>query len=294
LESALPAVTSTPAAGSALWPIAALVRRHDRDRYQTALFAPAARRDALFALYAFNYEIARVRERVSEPMLGRIRLQWWREVVAEAYADGPARRHQIAAAVTAAIRGHGLSRRHFERLIDTRERDLEEGPPATLAALEEYAEGSSAPLLLLALELLGAGDEPAIAAAREVGIGYALAGLSRAAPLLARQQKLMIPADIAARHGLDARDYLELRATPQLRAATAEVAAAALGHLRAARTRHRQIPRRALPALLPAVVAERTLARLAQAGYNPFAPVLAAPDALQSWRLAIAWLRRRF
>ena len=64
-------------------PLAALVRRHDRDRYQTALFAPADRREAIFALYAFNYEIARVREIVTQPMLGQIRLQWWREIVAQ-------------------------------------------------------------------------------------------------------------------------------------------------------------------------------------------------------------------
>ena len=55
-----------------LSPLAALVRRHDRDRYLTALFAPAAHREALFALYAFNYEIARVRESVTTPMLGQM------------------------------------------------------------------------------------------------------------------------------------------------------------------------------------------------------------------------------
>ncbi|HTV90379.1 MAG TPA: squalene/phytoene synthase family protein, partial [Stellaceae bacterium] len=66
---------------SALSTVAALVRRHDRDRYQTALLAPAEKREALFALYAFNYEIARVRETVREPMLGQIRLQWWREAI---------------------------------------------------------------------------------------------------------------------------------------------------------------------------------------------------------------------
>ena len=76
-------------------PVGALVRRHDRDRFQTALFAPAAHREALFALYAFNYEIARVREIVREPMLGRIRLQWWREAMAAAFAGGPVRRHEV-------------------------------------------------------------------------------------------------------------------------------------------------------------------------------------------------------
>src|SRR6476659_2869718 len=56
-----------------LSPVAALVRRHDHDRFQTVLFAPAARREALFALYAFNYEIARVRDSVSQPTSSRRR-----------------------------------------------------------------------------------------------------------------------------------------------------------------------------------------------------------------------------
>src|SRR5215831_19928675 len=73
--------------------VAALVQRHDRDRYQTVLFAPAAHREALFALYAFNYEIARVRESVTEPILGRMRLQWWRENIAAAF-EGNTIRHQ--------------------------------------------------------------------------------------------------------------------------------------------------------------------------------------------------------
>src|ERR1700736_5526408 len=109
-----------------LSPVAALVRRHDRDRYQTVLFAPAARREALFALYAFNHEIARVRERVTEPTLGRIRLEWWRETIAAAYEDGPVRGDVVVEALSDAIRGHGLTREHFDRLIDARERDLDD------------------------------------------------------------------------------------------------------------------------------------------------------------------------
>src|SRR5713101_9720914 len=99
-----------------LSPVAALVRRHDRDRFQTVLFAPAARREALFALYAFNYEIARVRESVSEPMLGQIRLQWWREVVAAAYAGDPPRQHVVAEPLAAVIRDFALTRSHFDRM----------------------------------------------------------------------------------------------------------------------------------------------------------------------------------
>src|SRR5262249_53974925 len=117
-----PARNRRSAKADRLSPVAALVRRHDRDRFQTALFAPAAPREALFALYAFNHEIARVRERVSEPTLGRIRLEWWREIIAAAYEDGPVRHHDVVAALTDGIRAHRPTREHFDRLIDARER----------------------------------------------------------------------------------------------------------------------------------------------------------------------------
>jgi phytoene synthase len=282
------------AEGEGLWPIAALLRRHDRDRYQTALFAPPARRRALFALYAFNYEIARVRERVREPMLGRIRLEWWRENIADAYERGPVRRHQTVEALAAAVRAGGLTRAHFERLIAAREADLEAAPPATLAQLENYAEASSASLVLLALEALDARGEAAVAAAREVGIAYGLAGLLRALPMHARAGRRYIPDDIAARAGLDLRDYAGLKSPPALRAAVGEIAAAASAHLHAARQRCRAVPRAALPALLPAVIAERALARLQRAGCDPYDPALRLSDPVQIWRLGLAALRRRY
>ena len=73
---------------------AELVRQQDSDRYLTALFAAAALRADLFALYAFNVEVARGREAVSEPMLGHIRLQWWRDAIAECFSGTP-RHHQV-------------------------------------------------------------------------------------------------------------------------------------------------------------------------------------------------------
>lgn len=273
---------------------AAIVRRHDRDRYQTALFAPADRREALFALYAFNYEIARVRETVTQPMLGQIRLQWWREVVEAAYAGAPVRRHEIAQPLVAAITEYGLSRAPLDRIIDTRERDLDDTPPADLAALVDYAEGTSSTLLHLALGALGAAEPAPMAAAREVGIAYALAGLLRAMPFHAASGRSYIPQDIAARVGLDPATYARRRDTPALRSAAAELAEAAATRLAAGRRGAGQTPRRACSALLPAVIADRFLLRLKRAGFNPFAPELAAPDPLQSWRLAAAALRNRF
>ncbi len=289
-----PAAAQRSAGAEALSPAAALVRRHDRDRYQTALFAPAARREALFALYAFNYEIARVREAVSQPVLGRIRLEWWRETIAAVYAGGPVRRHPVAEALALAIGEIGLMRARLDRLVDAREADFDEEPPATLAALEAYAEGTSSQLVYLALETLGVRDPAAIEAGHHVGIAYALAGRLRAMAYLAAIGRPIIPRDIAARTGLDRQDLASRRGTPAVREAAAEIAAAALVHLQAARPIGRAIPRPALPALLPAVVAEHFLSRLGRARYDPFASALARPDPLQSWRLAIAALRNRY
>jgi NADH dehydrogenase [ubiquinone] 1 alpha subcomplex assembly factor 6 len=262
---------------NALSPIGALVRNHDRDRFQTALFAPAGSREALFALYAFNYEIARVRESVREPMLGQIRLQWWRDVVEAAYTGAPPRWHEVVEPLTAIIREHGLSRAHFDRLIDSRERDLDPAPPATLAELEDYAEGSSAPLIHLALETLGAATPDAMAAATEIGIAYALTGIIRALPHAARTGWQLLPADAASP-----------------REAVQAIAMAAAAHLRAAQTRRRAVPARAVPALLPARVAKAALRRIERAGFDPFAPGVADSDPLQPWRLAVASLFRRF
>lgn len=276
-----------------LSPVGALVRRHDRDRFQTALFAPDAAREALFALYAFNYEIARVRESVREPMLGQIRLQWWREAIDTAYGDAPPRHHEVVEPLTATIRERALGREHFARLIDTRERDLDDTPPETLPALEDYAEGSSAPLVRLALEALGAATPETFAAATEIGMAYALTGLIRAMPVHAATGRRLIPDDVVTAAGLDLDDYAKGRATPALRRAVETIAKAAAPHLDAARAMRTAIPRTALPALLPGRIAARTLKRLERAGFDPFCGT-GEGDPLQSWRLAFAMLRGRF
>src|SRR5579864_2293145 len=129
--------------------LAELVQRHDRERYLTALFAPVDRRSAMLALFAFNYEIAKTREVVTERILGRVRLQWWREGIEAVYGGGAVRAHEVLTPLAAAIRRHGLGRAEFERMMDARERDMEPEPPATLAELETYCDHTSSALQCL-------------------------------------------------------------------------------------------------------------------------------------------------
>lgn len=273
-----------------------LVRRHDPDRFLTALFAPADRREDLFALYAFNHEVAKTREVVSEPTLGLIRLQWWREGIEGIY-DGEVRRHEVMQPLAAAVRRHGLDRALLDRLIDAREADMEDEAPADLACLVNYAEVTAAPLVTLALAILGvsAADHPAAtAAATHVGRAWALTGVARAVPFLARGRRCRLPADLMARHGVSETALFDLKPEPGLRVVVRTVAERATAELAAARTLRRDLPRRAVPALLPARLASRTLATLAAADHDPFDRAVLLPDAWRAARLGWAALSGRW
>ncbi len=269
------------------------VRRFDHDRYLACLFAPAERREALFALYAFNLEVAKTAEVVSEAMLGQMRLQWWREALEGIYGGRPPR-HEVAAPLAEAVQRHDLGRDHFERLIEAREFDLSEDMPDDLAALEDYAEGTSASVTRLALEVLDAREGEVAAAGRHVGIAWALTGLLRAVPFHARQRRLYLPRELVQAAGLAVAGLFELRASPALCRVSEQVARRAGEHLDAARAPGTRVPKQAMPALLPAALARARLATLARAGYDPFDAAVQTQGPGRIWRLWWANLRRRY
>lgn len=269
------------------------VRRFDHDRYLCTLFAPEPVQARLFALYAFNVEIARVREIVSEPVIGQMRLQWWRDAIAE-FAAGKVRDHPVAQALARALAAAPVEPGLFERLLTGREFDLADQPPATVAALEHYAEDTSASLSQAALALSGIGDGAAAAAARETGLAWALVGLLRAVPFHAPRRRLYLPEDMLARTGIGPDDVFEGRAGGRLAPMVQAIADRAREHLRAARARRREVPRQALPVLLPAVLADRHLVRLERAGFDPFAPQLQRPSPGDALRLTAANFSGRY
>ncbi|UCH75811.1 MAG: squalene/phytoene synthase family protein [Rhodospirillales bacterium] len=272
---------------------AELVRRDDADRYLTALFAPSDRRSDLLALYAFNAEVARSREVVSEPMLGHIRLQWWREAIAECYDDRP-RRHQVVEPLAAAIRRHGLPRGLFDRLLDARAMDLSPDPPETLAQLVAYADATSGDLTRLALFVLGASDESEQSAGAGVGTAWALTGLMRALPHHLRQGRYVLPRDVMVRHGVAERALREVKSSTQIYGAVEEICGIALKKIKESRSQLADRTKRGLPAMLPATLAEAYLARFSRLGYDPFDARIARPLPMRAWRLMGRALLGRF
>jgi phytoene synthase len=270
------------------------VREFDRGRYLAALFAPAATRADLLALYAFNLEVARIRESIREPMMGLIRLQWWRDCLGEIHAGSAVRRHQVAQPLTQAIRARGLPRAPFDRLIEGREADLDEAPPADLPALRRYAEATGGELSELALRICAADPAPAtLAGARDLGAAWALIGLVRAVPFHARARRVYLPQALLDEAGVRLGDLLELRPGPALAGVAARVCGEARALLAQARQTLPRPPRAALPALLPALLARRHLAALRAAGHDPFAPSLQGSAPASPWPLFGAWLAGR-
>jgi len=156
---------------------AAMVRKADPDRYFSALFAPSAKRPFLFALYAFNIELARIGVSVREPMMGEIRLQWWRETLEGARAGKP-RTHDVARALAETFAETELPAAMLDTMVDARAFDFLEGTFTDAESRDAYLDATSANLMRLAARVLGAEDRFDDLAG-EAGLAYGLAGLLR-------------------------------------------------------------------------------------------------------------------
>src|SRR5487761_1794461 len=199
---------------------AELVRASDRDRYLAALFAPARSRGALHALYAFNSEVARVRDVARQPLAGEIRLQWWTDVL-HGERGGEAAASPVASALLVAIERHRLAAAELLDLVEARRFDLYGEPMATVGDLEDYGRKTSSPLFALAAQVVAGIEAPA--AAQPAGIAYAIAGLLRALPLHAARDQFYLPVEVLRRHGAERRDLLAGRSSAALNGALAEL-----------------------------------------------------------------------
>lgn len=265
------------------------VRRDDHDRYLACLFAPTERREVLFALHAFNLELAKTAEVVSEPMIGQIRLQWWRESLEGIYQD-KVRSHYAVGALARAVKAHGLAKDELSMLVDARESDLEDHAPASLVELEGYAARTSGQLAKLSLSVLGAQQTGVLRAGQSLGTAWGLLGLCRAVPFQARQDRTFLPRDLTAGEGLDLPALLQGRSSPALCRVIAAIAERAAELLETASPKNRpNVARKASAPFLLGTLARSHLKTLKAAGHDPFDPRVQLRPPAAVWRLL--WAR---
>jgi 15-cis-phytoene synthase len=260
-----------------------LVRTADRDRFIASLFAPADRRTALHALYAFAAELARVREVAHAALPGEIRLQWWSEVI-DRERDGEANANPVAAALLATMERYPLRREALLDLVEARRFDLYEEPMRSLTDLEAYLWRTSSSLMSLAALILVGAEFEAVAA--PAGIASGLAQILRAFPIHVARRQLYLPTEMLERHRVHLHDVFAARSSPGLVAAFAELRDIARRHLTEVRQRVSALPQEAMPAVLPLAVVRPWLDRSERR--DPFAAVELAPWRRQwlIWRAA--------
>jgi 15-cis-phytoene synthase len=247
-----------------------LVRGHDFPRYVAALFAPAAERRALLALYAFNVEIVRVRDQVSQPLPGEIRFQWWTDLFS-GLVHGSAEGNPVAAELLRAIRDFDLPVGPLSLLVDEHQFDLYNDPMPTMTALEGYLAATSSALFTLAARIMGDASDAAEHVARHAGLAQGIAQVIANLPRDASHRQLFLPQQLLTSHGCSTEDVFAGRQTPNLQAALDQLIGDARQHLGTASSLLAQLPPSTRAAFLPLSQARSDLDRLARPGRNPFA-----------------------
>lgn len=196
-------VSSTSAALDAAYSYCAdLVRVQDRDRFLASLFMPEEARRHVLALYAFNIDVARVRDVVREALPGEVRLAWWREVI-EGQGRGAVEGHPVALALLDTMARFSLPASALTNLVDARIFDLYDDAMPSRTDLEGYAGETAGALLQLSLLVL----VPEIAKhAADLtghgGVALAMTGLMRSFPAHARRGQCYLPLDMLQSHGV--------------------------------------------------------------------------------------------
>jgi phytoene synthase len=276
-------MSAAATAQSAAAHCATLVRASDFERYAATLLAAPVQRRALLALFAFNIEIARIREQISQPLAGEIRLQWWGDLL-DGAAHGEAAANPVAAELLNAIERHALPHEVLKGMIDAHRFDLYDEPMRTMVELDAYLLGTAAALFQLSALVLD-GDPQDDELMRQAGLAFGGARIIEALPAHASRGQIYLPLDDLARAGVAVEDVLAGRSTPELQWFLQDLAASARNHLRLAleRLSHDTTPARM--ALLPLALVDRKLRRVMSASYKPFAPRPARSNLATLWTL---------
>jgi 15-cis-phytoene synthase len=250
---------------------AALVRSNDFARYASTLFVPSSQRRALLALYAFNIEISRVREQVSQPLPGEIRLQWWTDMLAGA-GHGGVEGNPVAAELKLAIQNWHLPLEPLSRLVQEHQFDLYNDPMPTLAAMEAYIDDTRSALFSLAALIAGAHSAEVSHLARHAGLAQGIAQLLAVLPFDASRRQLFIPLQLLQSNGSGMEEVFAGKETPNLRTALNQMLREANRHFEMAFRLLEGAAPEVRPVFLPLAIVRRDLKRMSRADNDFFVP----------------------
>ena len=256
---------------SALTSCATELRAWDEDRWLITTLVPAKARGAIISLFALNLELARIREQVSEPTLGEMRLQFWRDAVQSASVGEPAA-NPVARMVSTMFKENDLSVETLIALVDARELDMRLDYPADIKELEIYATKTGGALWRAAGQLLsGVISKEWQLELEQIGVAHTLVGLLRAAPYHMAQGRVYFPRDLLQQHGISFQGLVTERGIHVHCIPIVGQVVDLIGmHLAAARSRRAAVPRALRPLYALATLTGAYVYCIRKAGNNPF------------------------
>ena len=262
------------------------LRRNDRDRYLSTLVLSGDHRNAVTALYAFNADVASIRDRVSDPAPGEIRLQWWNDAL-EGEGHGALRQNPLADALLDTMARYNIPAGTLLRLIGARRFDLYDDPMPDLDSFEGYAGETVSTLYQLAAMILNDGETIETGdAAGHLGVAHAMIGHIRAFGHVAAQGRIMLPWSIFTANGVQEGEIFSGTGSEGLSEALGQIGELAAEHLGKAEAAIAALPGRLKPAFASIAVLKAQLVLLDRKP-GPFAPAPDEPD----WRkiMRLAW-----
>lgn len=262
------------------------LRKGDRDRYLSTLVLDDEHRNAVTALYAFNADVASIRERVSDPAPGEIRLQWWSDALdGEGY--GAVRQNPVADALLDTMTRYSIPAGTLLRLIGARRFDLYDDPMPDLESFEGYAGETVSTLYQLAAMILNDGETIETGdAAGHLGVAHAMVGHMRSFGYVSSQGRIMLPWSIMAANGVTEDEIFSGTASEGVVEALGQIAELAVEHLNKAKAAIKQLPARLRPAFAQIAVLDAQLTLYLRRSAGPFSVAPDEPDWRKIARLA--------
>lgn len=267
------------------------LRKGDRERYLTTLVLTGAERDAVTALYAFNADVASIRERVSDPAPGEIRLQWWSDAL-DGEGHGAVRQNPVADALLDTIARYNIPAGTLLRLIGARRFDLYDDPMPDLESFEGYAGETVSTLYQLAAMILNDGETIETGdAAGHLGVAHAMIGHLRAFGYVTSQGRIMLPWSIFEANGVREGEIFARTESEGLHEALGQISELAGGHLAKADAAIAALPGKLKPAFA-SIALLKTQLRALDRRSNSFAPAGEEADWRKITRLMWWGIRR--
>ncbi|KAH9002690.1 isoprenoid synthase domain-containing protein [Lactarius hatsudake] len=274
------------------------VQKHDYEAYLVSHLYPADKRKGYFAIKAFYDELATVQDNVSSPIIGEMRMQFWRDAV-KSLAVGRPPHHPIALALHDISQSTSLQSYHMRRIVDARAQELQGSSHLTVDSLIAHAESTTATHYYLLLSLLGLSSDTLSHAASHLGIAHCISTLLRALPFHASKGRMVIPAEITAKHGVSQEEvFRKGPASKGIDDAVFDLATIANDHITTAREMFSEsagkVPRVAIPIFGAGVPITSFLEKLEAVDFNAFHPTLQLRRWNLPWRVWRSYYQRTF